>query len=129
MCTQELEIPHLHRVRSLDRPDDPRALGMALADAVNEEIRDLFAAGADVVQIDEPWVQSRPEQAREYGLEAIDRALEGIEGTTALHSCFGYAHIVQDRPAGYPILAELNDCAVDELVIEAAQPLSSARIG
>jgi 5-methyltetrahydropteroyltriglutamate--homocysteine methyltransferase len=100
----------------------PRELGLALADAVNEEVRDLFAAGADVVQIDEPWVQSRPEQAREYALEVIDRALEGIEGTTALHSCFGYAHMVHDRPAGYPILAELNGTKVDQLVIEAAQP-------
>jgi 5-methyltetrahydropteroyltriglutamate--homocysteine methyltransferase len=101
---------------------DVEALAMDLADAVNEEIRDLFAAGADVVQIDEPWVQSRPEQAREYAIAAIDRALRGIEGTTALHSCFGYAHMVHDRPSGYPILAELNDCAVDQLVIEAAQP-------
>jgi 5-methyltetrahydropteroyltriglutamate--homocysteine methyltransferase len=101
---------------------DVRALAMDLAAAVNEEVRDLFAAGADVVQLDEPWVQSRPEQAREYALEAISRALEGVSGTTALHSCFGYAHIVTDRPAGYPILAELNDCAADELVIEAAQP-------
>jgi 5-methyltetrahydropteroyltriglutamate--homocysteine methyltransferase len=101
---------------------DVTALAMDLADAVNEEIRDLFAAGADVVQIDEPWVQSRAEQAREYAIEVIDRALRGIEGTTALHSCFGYAHMVHDRPAGYPILAELNDCAADELVIEAAQP-------
>jgi 5-methyltetrahydropteroyltriglutamate--homocysteine methyltransferase len=101
---------------------DVRALAMDLADAVNEEIRDLFAAGADVVQIDEPWVQSRAEQAREYAIEVIDRALRGIEGTTALHSCFGYAHMVHDRPPGYPILAELNDCAADELVIEAAQP-------
>jgi 5-methyltetrahydropteroyltriglutamate--homocysteine methyltransferase len=101
---------------------DVRALGMDLAEAVNEEIRDLFAAGADVVQIDEPWVQSRPEQAREYALEVIDRALAGIDGTTALHSCFGYAHMVHDRPDGYPILAELNDCKVDQLVIEAAQP-------
>jgi 5-methyltetrahydropteroyltriglutamate--homocysteine methyltransferase len=101
---------------------DVQALAMDLADAVNEEIRDLFAAGADIVQIDEPWVQSRAEQAREYALEVIDRAVEGVGGTTALHSCFGYAHMVHDRPPGYPILAELNDCAADQLVIEAAQP-------
>jgi 5-methyltetrahydropteroyltriglutamate--homocysteine methyltransferase len=101
---------------------DVRALGMDLADAVNAEIRDLFAAGADVVQIDEPWVQSRAEQAREYAMEVIDRALQGIEGTTALHSCFGYAHMVHDRPDGYPILAELYEVGVDQLVIEAAQP-------
>jgi 5-methyltetrahydropteroyltriglutamate--homocysteine methyltransferase len=101
---------------------DVKALAMDLAVAVNEEVRDLFAAGADVVQIDEPWVQSRPEQAKEYAVEVIDRALQGVTGTTALHSCFGYAHMVHDRPPGYPILAELNDCAADELVIEAEQP-------
>jgi 5-methyltetrahydropteroyltriglutamate--homocysteine methyltransferase len=101
---------------------DVKALAMDLAVAVNEEVRDLFAAGADVVQIDEPWVQSRPEQAREYAIEVINRALDGVGGTTALHSCFGYAHMVHDRPAGYPILAELNECAADQLVIEAAQP-------
>src|SRR5919199_2695104 len=101
---------------------DVKALAMDLAVAVNEEIRDLFAAGADVVQIDEPWIQSRPEEAREYALEVVDRAVQGVRGTTALHSCFGYAHMVHDRPDGYPILAELNDTAVDQLVIEAAQP-------
>src|SRR6185503_15394915 len=101
---------------------DVRALAMDLAVAVNEEVRDLFAAGADVVQIDEPWVQSRPDQAREYAIEVINRALEGVGGTTALHSCFGYAHMVHDRPPGYPILAELADCAADVLAIEAAQP-------
>jgi 5-methyltetrahydropteroyltriglutamate--homocysteine methyltransferase len=101
---------------------DVKALAMDLAVAVNEEVRDLFAAGADVVQLDEPWVQSRPEQAREYAIEVINHALQGVGGTTALHSCFGYAHMVHDRPAGYPILAELNDCAADQLVIEAAQP-------
>jgi 5-methyltetrahydropteroyltriglutamate--homocysteine methyltransferase len=105
-----------------DHYGDARALAMDLAVAVNEEVRDLFAAGADVVQIDEPWVQSRPEQAREYALEVINHALDGVGGTTALHSCFGYAHMVHDRPLGYPILAELNDCAADQLVIEAAQP-------
>jgi 5-methyltetrahydropteroyltriglutamate--homocysteine methyltransferase len=101
---------------------DPRALALDLADAVNEEIRDLFAAGADVVQVDEPWVQSRPEEAREYAMEVIDRALRGVTGTTALHTCFGYAHMVHDRPDGYPILAELDGLTVDQLVIEAAQP-------
>jgi 5-methyltetrahydropteroyltriglutamate--homocysteine methyltransferase len=101
---------------------DVRAFALDLAAAVNEEIRDLFAAGADVVQLDEPWVQSRPEQAREYALEVIDRALEGVEGTTALHTCFGYAHMVHDRPDGYPIFAELNDCAAGQLAIESAQP-------
>ena len=102
-------------------PDDA-SLALDLAAAVNEEVRELFAAGADVVQIDEPWLQSRPEDAREYAIAAIDRALEGVEGTTALHTCFGYAHVVKDRPAGYSFLAELNDCSVDQIAIESAQP-------
>jgi 5-methyltetrahydropteroyltriglutamate--homocysteine methyltransferase len=101
---------------------DERSLALAYADAVNEELRDLKAAGADVVQIDEPYLQARPEPAREYAVEAIDRALEGIEGETVLHTCFGYAHIVHDRPAGYPFLRELNDCSATHLSIEAAQP-------
>jgi 5-methyltetrahydropteroyltriglutamate--homocysteine methyltransferase len=102
--------------------DDPAGLALDLAAAVNEEVRDLFAAGADVVQIDEPWLQARPAQAREYALPAIDRAVEGVDGTTALHTCFGYAHIVRDRPAGYSFLAELNDCSVEQIAIESAQP-------
>jgi 5-methyltetrahydropteroyltriglutamate--homocysteine methyltransferase len=101
---------------------DEAELAMDLAAAVNEEIRDLFAAGADVVQIDEPWLQSRAEKAREFAIPAINRALSGVEGTTALHTCFGYAHIVHDRPPGYPFLTELADCAADILAIEAAQP-------
>jgi 5-methyltetrahydropteroyltriglutamate--homocysteine methyltransferase len=102
--------------------DDEAELALDFAAAVNEEIRDLFAAGADIVQIDEPWLQSRAEKAREFALPAIDRALAGAEGTTALHTCFGYAHIVHDRPPGYPFLAELGTCAADVLAIEAAQP-------
>jgi 5-methyltetrahydropteroyltriglutamate--homocysteine methyltransferase len=102
--------------------DDEAELAMDFAAAVNEEVRDLFAAGADVVQIDEPWLQSRAEKAREFALPAIDRALAGVQGTTALHTCFGYAHIVHDRPPGYPFLAELGSCAADVLAIEAAQP-------
>src|ERR671933_403841 len=101
---------------------DAASLALDLAAAVNEEIRDLFAAGADVVQIDEPWLQARPEPAREYALAAINRAVEGVQGTTALHTCFGYAHVVHDKPPGYPFLAELADCAADQLAIEAAQP-------
>ena len=101
---------------------DEAELAMDLAAAVNEEVRDLFAAGADVVQIDEPWLQARAEKAREFALPAIDRALAGIAGTTALHTCFGYAHVVHERPPGYPFLAELGDCAADVLAIEAAQP-------
>ena len=101
---------------------DQAALAMDLAVAVNDELRDLFAAGADVVQIDEPWLQSRAEPAREYAVAAINRALEGAPGTTALHTCFGYAHIVHERPPGYPFLAELAECVADQLAIEAAQP-------
>jgi len=100
---------------------DEAELAMDLAAAVNEEMRDLFAAGADIVQIDEPWLQSRAEKAREFALPAIDRALQDLPGTTALHTCFGYAAVVHDKPAGYPFLAELGDCAADVLAIEAAQ--------
>src|SRR5918997_1703582 len=102
--------------------DDEADLAMDFAAAVNEEVRDLFAAGADIVQIDEPWLQSRAEKARDFALPAIDRALEGATGTTALHTCFGYAHIVHDRPQGYPFLADLAACTADVLAIEAAQP-------
>ncbi len=105
-----------------DHYADDRNLALAYAEAVNEELRDLKAAGADVVQIDEPYLQARPEAAREYAIEAIDGALEGIEGETVLHTCFGYAAIVHDRPSGYPFLAELNDCAATHLSLEAAQP-------
>lgn len=89
--------------------------------AVNEEIRDLFAAGADVVQIDEPYMQARPEKARQYGLKALARALDGIEGQTALHICFGYAAIIHERPSGYNFLPELADTAVKAVSIETAQ--------
>ena len=101
---------------------DEAALALDFAAAVNEEVRDLFAAGADVVQIDEPWLQARAEKAHAFALPAIDRALAGVAGTTALHTCFGYAHVVHDKPAGYPFLAELGECAADVLAIEAAQP-------
>jgi 5-methyltetrahydropteroyltriglutamate--homocysteine methyltransferase len=105
-----------------DHYGDERLLALDLAAAVNEEIRDLFAAGADVVQIDEPYLQARPEKARAYGVEAINRAVEGVEGTTALHMCFGYAHFKLGRPAGYAFLEELNDSAVHQISIEAAEP-------
>jgi 5-methyltetrahydropteroyltriglutamate--homocysteine methyltransferase len=101
---------------------DDGELALAYAEAVNDELRDLKAAGADVVQIDEPYLQARPEPAREYAIEAIDRALAGIQGETVLHTCFGYAHIVHDRPSGYPFLRELNECAATHLSLEAAQP-------
>jgi 5-methyltetrahydropteroyltriglutamate--homocysteine methyltransferase len=99
-----------------------RELALAYAEAVNEELRDLKAAGADVVQIDEPYLQARPDAAREYAVEAIDRALEGIEGETVLHTCFGYAALVHERPDGYPFLRELAGCAATALSLEAAQP-------
>jgi 5-methyltetrahydropteroyltriglutamate--homocysteine methyltransferase len=105
-----------------DHYGDERSLALAYANAVNEELRDLKAAGADVVQIDEPYLQARPEPATEYAVEAINRALEGIEGDTVLHTCFGYAHIVKDRPAGYPFLRELGECRATHLSLEAAQP-------
>jgi 5-methyltetrahydropteroyltriglutamate--homocysteine methyltransferase len=105
-----------------DHYPDERSLALAYADAVNEELRDLKAAGADVVQVDEPYLQARPGPAREYAVEAIDRALEGIGGDTVLHTCFGYAHVVHDRPGGYPFLAELNDCRATHVSLEAAQP-------
>jgi len=101
---------------------DDRSLALAYAEAVNEELRDLKAAGADVVQIDDPYLQARPEPARQYAVEAVNRALDGIEGDTVLHTCFGYAHIVHDRPGGYPFLRELNECAATHLSLEAAQP-------
>jgi len=97
------------------------SLALAYADAVNEEIRDLFAAGADIVQIDEPYLQARPEQAREYGLKALNRALDGIQGTTAVHICFGYAAIIHQRPSGYSFLPELAGCGCKQVSIETAQ--------
>ena len=101
---------------------DGERLALDYAAAVNAEIKDLFAAGADIVQIDEPWMQSRPEEARKYGLKALDRALAGVGGTTAVHICFGYAAVVKDKPSGYSFLAEFERSAVDQVSIEAAQP-------
>jgi 5-methyltetrahydropteroyltriglutamate--homocysteine methyltransferase len=97
------------------------AAAMAYAAAVNAEIRELFAAGADVVQIDEPYMQARPDKARAYGLKAANRALEGIKGETALHICFGYAAIIHERPAGYNFLPELAGCSCRAVSIETAQ--------
>jgi 5-methyltetrahydropteroyltriglutamate--homocysteine methyltransferase len=99
--------------------DEEAALDYAAA--VNAEIRDLFAAGADVVQIDEPYMQARPEKAREYGLKALNRALDGITGTSAVHICFGYAAIIHARPSGYSFLPELADCGCKQVSIETAQ--------
>jgi 5-methyltetrahydropteroyltriglutamate--homocysteine methyltransferase len=96
-------------------------LALDYAAAVNEEIRDLFAAGADIVQIDEPYLQARPEKARKYGLAALNRALEGITRPTAVHLCFGYAAIIHERPSGYSFLSELAGATVDQISIETAQ--------
>ena len=100
---------------------DEEALAMALAEAVNAEVRDLFEAGADVVQLDEPYLQARAEKAARFAIPAINRALDGIEGTTALHTCFGYAHIVHNRPKGYPFLEELADTKARQISMESAQ--------
>jgi 5-methyltetrahydropteroyltriglutamate--homocysteine methyltransferase len=98
------------------------AMALDYAAAVNQEIRDLFAAGADVVQVDEPYMQARPDEARQYGLKALNRALEGIEGTTAVHICFGYGHMVKGKPAGYSFLAELAQTPARQISVETAQP-------
>jgi 5-methyltetrahydropteroyltriglutamate--homocysteine methyltransferase len=96
-------------------------MALDYAAAVNEEMKDLFAAGADIVQIDEPWMQARPEKARQFGLKALQRALDGITGETAIHLCFGYAAMVRNRPAAYSFLTELAASAVNAISIETAQ--------
>jgi 5-methyltetrahydropteroyltriglutamate--homocysteine methyltransferase len=101
---------------------DEEELVMDYAVAVNAELRDLKAAGADVIQLDEPWVQARPEEARRLALPAIDRALEGIPGPTALHLCFGYAYVARNKPSGYSFLPELTGTVAEQISIEAAQP-------
>src|SRR5438067_2321855 len=101
---------------------DEEALAMAYAAAVNEEIRDLKKAGADVIQLDEPWLQARAERAARYGVKAINRALQGIDGTTVVHLCFGYAAAVKDKPSGYSFLAQLAQTSASQISIEAAQP-------
>jgi 5-methyltetrahydropteroyltriglutamate--homocysteine methyltransferase len=111
--SQQAQIDHYGGSRSL--------AAMDYAQAVNQEIRDLFVAGADVVQIDEPYMQARPEEARAYGLQALNKALDGVSGTTAVHICFGYAAIVQARPSGYSFLSELAACSCQQVSIETAQ--------
>ena len=105
-----------------DYYSDDESVAMAYAEACNAEIRDVFAAGADVVQLDEPYMQARPEAARRFGLDALNRALDGVDGTTAVHICFGYAAIIHDKPSGYSFLSELADCSCDQISIETAQP-------
>jgi 5-methyltetrahydropteroyltriglutamate--homocysteine methyltransferase len=105
-----------------DHYKDEAALAMDFAAAVNAEIKNLFAAGADVVQIDEPYMQSRPDKARQFGVQAINRALDGVAGTTAVHICFGYAAFIRQKPAGYSFLPELEQTTAGQISIETAQP-------
>ncbi|HUF91594.1 MAG TPA: 5-methyltetrahydropteroyltriglutamate--homocysteine methyltransferase [Candidatus Limnocylindria bacterium] len=104
-----------------DHYPSEEAAAMDYAAAVNAEIRDLFAAGADIVQVDEPYMQARPDKARRFGLAALNRALEGVAGTTAVHICFGYAAIIHERPSGYSFLPELAGCPVNQVSVETAQ--------
>jgi 5-methyltetrahydropteroyltriglutamate--homocysteine methyltransferase len=122
------------RVRAAQRVDDggrrarvpvvaePEEAALALAEAVNAELRELKEAGADVLQLDEPWLQARSEAAERYGVKAINRALEGVPGPVAIHLCFGYAAIVHEKPSGYSFLPQLADCTAAQISIEAAQP-------
>jgi 5-methyltetrahydropteroyltriglutamate--homocysteine methyltransferase len=100
---------------------DPLEMTLDYAAAVNAEIKDLFAAGADIVQIDEPYMQARPDKAREYGLQAFNAALDGLQGTTAVHICFGYAAVIHQRPEGYSFLPEFAHSPVQQISIETAQ--------
>jgi 5-methyltetrahydropteroyltriglutamate--homocysteine methyltransferase len=101
---------------------DDEALAMDFAAAVNEELLALKSAGADVIQLDEPWLQAQIEAANRYGIKVINRALEGVPGPTALHLCFGYAQFVADKSGGYEFLEQLAGCTVDQVSVEAAQP-------
>jgi 5-methyltetrahydropteroyltriglutamate--homocysteine methyltransferase len=100
---------------------DEQAIVLDYAAAVNAEIKDLFAAGADIVQIDEPYMQARPDKARQIGLNGLNAALDGVKGTTAVHICFGYAAIIHVRPEGYSFLPELANSPVNQVSIETAQ--------
>lgn len=137
VCVKDVEFMKKHSTRAIkitvpgpftmsqqaqnDFYDSARKAGLGYAEAVNEEIKDLFAAGADVVQIDEPYMQARPEQAREYGIEVLNRALEDVKGKTCVHICFGYAAIIHERPEGYSFLPELSATSCDQISIETAQ--------
>ena len=111
--SQQAQIEHYGGSREL--------AAMDYAVAVNAEIRDLFSAGADFVQLDEPYMQARPDAARHYGLTALNRALEGVTGTTVVHICFGYAAIIHERPSGYSFLPELAQCSCQQVSVETAQ--------
>ncbi|MFT5448581.1 MAG: 5-methyltetrahydropteroyltriglutamate--homocysteine methyltransferase [Gammaproteobacteria bacterium] len=101
---------------------DGESLAMAYAEVVREEVADLFASGADVVQLDEPWMPARPDAAKQYAVKAINHALRDATGTSVIHMCFGYAATVKDKPSGYSFLPELDDCVADQISIECAQP-------
>jgi 5-methyltetrahydropteroyltriglutamate--homocysteine methyltransferase len=101
---------------------DEEEMAMDYAAAVNAELRDLKASGVDVVQLDEPWVRTAPDKAARYGVRAINRALEGIAGPTVVHLCFGYAHVVHNKPSGYAFLSQLADTTAQQISIEAAEP-------
>lgn len=101
---------------------DRESLAMDYASCVNEEVKALFAAGADVVQLDEPWLRTNPDEARAYAVSAINKALEGVTGTTAVHLCFGYAAMVRGKPSRYAFLTELEESVAQQISIEAAQP-------
>src|SRR5262249_14688241 len=98
------------------------------AAAVNDEIKDLFRAGADVVQVDEPWMQQHPDKAKQYGVKVLNRALDGVAGTVAVHLCFGYAAVVHEKPTGYSFLAELDASKAKQISGEAAQPRPDLKI-
>ena len=112
----------LSQLAQNDHYPDQRSLAFAYADAINEELADLVAAGIDVVQLDEPYLQANADAARGFAVEAINRALDGIATTTVLHTCYGYAVYVSDKSGGYPFLAELADCTADQIAVECAQP-------
>jgi 5-methyltetrahydropteroyltriglutamate--homocysteine methyltransferase len=121
----KITVPGPFTMSCLSQDDfygDVAAMAMDYAVAVNEEVRDLFAAGADIVQIDEPYLQAKPEDARRYGLAALNRALKGIGGTTAVHLCFGYAIYQKSKPSGYSFLPELAACGCQQVSVETAQP-------
>jgi 5-methyltetrahydropteroyltriglutamate--homocysteine methyltransferase len=112
----------LSQLAQNDHYPDQRTLALAYAAAINEELADLVEAGIDVVQLDEPYLQANADAARQFAVEAIDRALDGISATTVLHTCYGYAVYVADKSGGYPFLPELADCAADQIAVEFAQP-------
>ena len=121
----KVTVPGPFTLTSLCQDDhygNVEALAVAYADAVNAELKALKAVGVDVVQLDEPYLQARPDEARKFAIPVINRALAGIPGTTALHLCFGYAYVVKEKPSGYSFLRELEDCTAEQISIEAAQP-------